>query len=253
MGIHVVMLTGDNETTAKAIGKQAGVDEVIAGVLPEGKEAVIRKLKAKGKVTMVGDGINDAPALTRADIGIAIGAGTDVAIDAADVVLMKSRLTDVAAAIRLSRAALKNIHENLFWAFFYNAIGIPLAAGLFIPLFQWELSPMFGAAAMSLSSFCVVTNALRLNLFQVYNANKDKKIKQRKEEKIMEKTLTIEGMMCPHCSGRVQQALEANDAIANAVVSHETGTAVVTLAAEISDEALTQIVVDAGYKVTGIQ
>lgn len=253
MGIHVVMLTGDNETTAQAIGKQAGVDEVIAGVLPEGKEAVVRRLKEKGKVAMVGDGINDAPALTRADIGIAIGAGTDVAIDAADVVLMKSRLTDVAAAIRLSRATLKNIHENLFWAFFYNAIGIPLAAGLFIPLFQWELNPMFGAAAMSLSSFCVVTNALRLNLFQVYNANKDKKIKQRKEEKIMEKTLVIEGMMCPHCSGRVQQALEANDAIANAVVSHETGTAVVTLAAEIADEALAQIVVDAGYKVVGIQ
>ncbi len=253
MGIHVVMLTGDNETTAKAIGKQAGVDEVIAGVLPEGKEAVIRQLKVKGKVAMVGDGINDAPALTRADIGIAIGAGTDVAIDAADVVLMKSRLTDVAAAIRLSRATLKNIHENLFWAFFYNAIGIPLAAGLFIPLFQWELNPMFGAAAMSLSSFCVVTNALRLNLFQVYNTNKDRKIKQRKEEKIMEKTLVIEGMMCPHCSGRVQQALEANDAIANAVVSHEAGTAVVTLAAEISDEALAQIVVDAGYKVIEVK
>ena len=253
MGIHVVMLTGDNETTAKAIGKQAGVDEVIAGVLPEGKEAVIRSLKAKGKVAMVGDGINDAPALTRADIGIAIGAGTDVAIDAADVVLMKSRLTDVAAAIRLSRATLKNIHENLFWAFFYNAIGIPLAAGLFIPIFQWELNPMFGAAAMSLSSFCVVTNALRLNLFQVYNTKKDKKIKPRKEEKIMEKTLTIEGMMCPHCSGRVKEALEANEAIADAVVSHETGTAVVTLAAEISDEALAQIVVDAGYKVIEVK
>ena len=253
MGIKVVMLTGDNETTAKAIGKQAGVDEVIAGVLPEGKEAVIRELKAKGKVAMVGDGINDAPALTRADIGIAIGAGTDVAIDAADVVLMKSRLTDVAAAIRLSRATLKNIHENLFWAFFYNAIGIPLAAGLFIPIFQWELNPMFGAAAMSLSSFCVVTNALRLNLFQVYNANKDKKIKQRKEDKIMEKTLVIEGMMCPHCSGRVKEALEANDAVANAVVSHETGTAVVTLAAEIADEALAQIVVDAGYKVVEVK
>ncbi len=256
MGIHVVMLTGDNETTAKAIGKQAGVDEVIAGVLPEGKEAVVRNLKAKGKVTMVGDGINDAPALTRADIGIAIGAGTDVAIDAADVVLMKSRLTDVAAAIRLSRATLTNIHQNLFWAFFYNAIGIPLAAGLWIPVFGWELNPMFGAAAMSLSSFCVVTNALRLNLFQVYRADKDKKIKQnnqRKEEKIMEKTLTIEGMMCPHCSGRVHDALEANDAIANAVVSHETGTAVVTLAAEISDEALAKIVEDAGYKVTGVK
>ena len=266
MGIHVVMLTGDNEATAKAIGAQAGVDEVIAGVLPDGKEAVIRDLKAKGKVAMVGDGINDAPALTRADIGIAIGAGTDVAIDAADVVLMKSRLTDVAAAIRLSRATLTNIHQNLFWAFFYNTIGIPLAAGLFIPLFQWELNPMFGAAAMSLSSFCVVTNALRLNLFQVYRADRDKKIKNvikqeqtcednqnRKEVKNMEKTLTIEGMMCPHCSGRVQQALEANDAIANAVVSHETGTAVVTLAAEISDEALAQIVVDAGYKVIEVK
>lgn len=253
MGIHVVMLTGDNEMTAKAIGEQAGVDEVIAGVLPEGKEAVIRSLKAKGKVAMVGDGINDAPALTRADIGIAIGAGTDVAIDAADVVLMKSRLTDVVAAIRLSRATLTNIHQNLFWAFFYNAIGIPLAAGLWIPVFGWELNPMFGAAAMSLSSFCVVTNALRLNLFQVYRTDKDKKIKQRKEEKIMEKTLTIEGMMCPHCSGRVKEALEANEAIADAVVSHETGTAVVTLAAEISDEALAQIVVDAGYKVTGVK
>ncbi len=253
MGIHVVMLTGDNEITARAIGKQAGVDEVIAGVLPDGKEAVIRKLKAKGKVAMVGDGINDAPALTRADIGIAIGAGTDVAIDAADVVLMKSRLIDVAAAIRLSRATLTNIHQNLFWAFFYNAIGIPLAAGLFIPVWGWELNPMFGAAAMSLSSFCVVTNALRLNLFQVYRTDRDRKIKQRKEEKIMEKTLTIEGMMCPHCSGRVHDALEANDTIANAVVSHETGTAVVTLAAEISDEALTKIVEDAGYKVTGIK
>ena len=253
MGIHVVMLTGDNETTAKAIGAQAGVDEVIAGVLPEGKEAVIRRLKAKGKVAMVGDGINDAPALTRADIGIAIGAGTDVAIDAADIVLMKSRLTDVAAAIRLSRATLKNIHQNLFWAFFYNAIGIPLAAGVWIPVFGWELNPMFGAAAMSLSSFCVVTNALRLNLFQVYRADKDKKIKQRKEEKIMEKTMHIEGMMCPHCSGRVHDALESNEAIANAVVSHETGTAVVTLAAEITDEALTKIVEEAGYKVTGIE
>ena len=252
MGIHVVMLTGDNELTAKAIGAQAGVDEVIAGVLPEGKEEVIRKLKEKGKVAMVGDGINDAPALTRADIGIAIGAGTDVAIDAADVVLMKSRLTDVAAAIRLSRETLKNIHQNLFWAFFYNVIGIPLAAGLWIPIFGWELNPMFGAAAMSLSSFCVVTNALRLNLFQVYKVDKDKKIKQRKEEKIMEKTISIEGMMCPHCSGRVHEALEANEAIASAVVSHETGTAVVTLAAEISDEELTKIVETAGYKVAAI-
>ena len=256
MGIHVVMLTGDNEATAKEIGAQAGVDEVIAGVLPDGKEAVIRKLKEKGKVAMVGDGINDAPALTRADIGIAIGAGTDVAIDAADVVLMKSQLTDVAAAIRLSRATLRNIHQNLFWAFFYNAVGIPLAAGLFIPLFQWELNPMFGAAAMSLSSFCVVTNALRLNLFQVYRTDKDKKLKNKKEskeEKIMEKTLVIEGMMCPHCSGRVHDALEANDAVASAVVSHESGTAVVTLAAEISDEALTKIVTDAGYKVVEVK
>ena len=258
MGIHVVMLTGDNELTAMAIGKKAGVDEVIAGVLPEGKEQVIRQLKEKGKVAMVGDGINDAPALTRADIGIAIGAGTDVAIDAADVVLMKSRLTDVAAAIRLSRATLTNIHQNLFWAFFYNIIGIPLAAGLWIPIFGWELNPMFGAAAMSLSSFCVVTNALRLNLFDVYRFDRDKKIKniikqERKEEKIMEKTISIEGMMCPHCSGRVHEALEANEAIASAVVSHETGTAVVTLAAEITDEALTKIVVDAGYKVTGIK
>ena len=263
MGIHVVMLTGDNEATAKAIGAQAGVDEVIAGVLPEGKEQVIRELKEKGKVAMVGDGINDAPALTRADIGIAIGAGTDVAIDAADVVLMKSRLTDVAAAIRLSRATLTNIHQNLFWAFFYNAIGIPLAAGLWIPIFGWELNPMFGAAAMSLSSFCVVTNALRLNLFDVYRADKDKAIKnviekedvknKRKEEKMMEKTISIEGMMCPHCSGRVHEALEANEAIANAVVSHESGTAVVTLAAEISDEALTKIVEDAGSKVVEVK
>lgn len=263
MGIHVVMLTGDNEATAKAIGAQAGVDEVIAGVLPEGKEQVIRGLKEKGKVAMVGDGINDAPALTRADIGIAIGAGTDVAIDAADVVLMKSRLTDVAAAIRLSRATLTNIHQNLFWAFFYNIIGIPLAAGFWIPIFGWELNPMFGAAAMSLSSFCVVTNALRLNLFDVYRADKDKKIQnvlknesnmqKKKEVKIMEKTIVIEGMMCPHCSGRVQEALEANDAIANAVVSHESGTAVVTLVAEISDEALAQIVVDTGYKVTEVK
>jgi len=252
MGIHVVMLTGDNETTAKAIGTQAGVDEVIAGVLPDGKEQVIRQLKNKGKVAMVGDGINDAPALTRADTGIAIGAGTDVAIDAADIVLMKSRLTDVAAAIRLSRATLRNIHQNLFWAFFYNAIGIPLAAGLWIPIFGWELNPMFGAAAMSLSSFCVVTNALRLNLFDVYRADRDKKIKQKREEKMMEKTIHIEGMMCPHCSGRVQEALEGMAEIANAVVSHETGTAVVTLAADVADEVLTKVVVDAGYKVTGI-
>ena len=258
MGIHVVMLTGDNETTAKAIGAQAGVDEAIAGVLPEGKEQVIRQLKEKGKVAMVGDGINDAPALTRADIGIAIGAGTDVAIDAADIVLMKSRLTDVAAAIRLSRATLKNIHQNLFWAFFYNAIGIPLAAGLWYPIFGWELNPMFGAAAMSLSSFCVVTNALRLNLLQVYRADKDKRVKNvikqnRKEEKIMEKTMHIEGMMCPHCSGRVKQTLEEMAEVASAVVSHETGTAVVTLVAEVSDDALKAAVEGAGYKVTGIE
>lgn len=252
MGIHVVMLTGDNETTAKAIGAQAGVDEVIAGVLPEGKEQVIRRLKAKGKVAMVGDGINDAPALTRADIGIAIGAGTDVAIDAADIVLMKSRLTDVAAAIRLSRATLKNIHQNLFWAFFYNAIGIPLAAGLWYSILGWKLNPMFGAAAMSLSSFCVVTNALRLNFFPMYRADRDKKIKSGKEGKIMEKTMHIEGMMCPHCSGRVQQVLEAMEEIASAVVSHETGTAVVTLAAEVSDDALKAAVEGAGYKVTAI-
>jgi len=252
MGMRVVMLTGDNEITAKAIGDQAGVDEVIAGVLPDGKEQVIRNLKEKGKVVMVGDGINDAPALTRADIGIAIGAGTDVAIDAADVVLMKSRLIDVVAAIRLSRATLRNIHQNLFWAFFYNAIGIPLAAGLWYPIFGWELNPMFGAAAMSLSSFCVVTNALRLNWVSIYKEAR-KNIKQEKEVKIMEKTIHIEGMMCPHCSGRVQSVLEGMEEIASAVVSHETGTAVVTLAAEISDEALKAAVEGAGYKVTGIE
>ncbi len=207
MGIRVVMLTGDNERTANAIGKQAGVDEVIAGVLPEGKESVIRALKRKGRVAMVGDGINDAPALTRADIGIAIGAGTDIAIDAADVVLMKSRLSDVPAAIRLSRATLRNIHENLFWAFFYNAIGIPLAAGVWIPLLGWKLNPMFGAAAMSLSSFCVVTNALRLNLFKMYDASRDKKIKihKKQEETEMKKTMKIEGMMCGHCEARVKK------------------------------------------------
>ena len=252
MGMRVVMLTGDNEITARAIGEQAGVDEVIAGVLPDGKEQVIRELKEKGKVVMVGDGINDAPALTRADIGIAIGAGTDVAIDAADVVLMKSRLIDVVAAIRLSRATLRNIHQNLFWAFFYNAIGIPLAAGLWYPIFGWELNPMFGAAAMSLSSFCVVTNALRLNWVSIYKEAR-KNIKQEKEVKIMEKTIHIEGMMCPHCSGRVQSVLEGMEEIASAVVSHETGTAVVTLAAEISDEALKAAVEGAGYKVTGIE
>ena len=240
MGIKVVMLTGDNEKTAKAIGKQAGVDEVIAGVLPDGKESVIRKLKRHGKTAMVGDGINDAPALTRADTGIAIGAGTDVAIDAADVVLVKSRLIDVPAAIRLSRATLTNIHENLFWAFFYNVIGIPLAAGLWYPLLGWKLNPMFGAAAMSLSSFCVVTNALRLNLCKVYDSKRDKKIKQIKEseEKNMTKTLNVEGMMCGHCEARVKKALEALDAVDEAVVSHTDGTAVVTLNAEVSDDLL---------------
>lgn len=255
MGIKVVMLTGDNEKTAKAIGKQAGVDEVIAGVLPDGKESVIRKLKRHGKTAMVGDGINDAPALTRADTGIAIGAGTDVAIDAADVVLVKSRLIDVPAAIRLSRATLTNIHENLFWAFFYNVIGIPLAAGLWYPLLGWKLNPMFGAAAMSLSSFCVVTNALRLNLCKVYDSKRDKKIKQIKEseEKNMTKTLNVEGMMCGHCEARVKKALEALDAVDEAVVSHTDGTAVVTLNAEVSDDLLKETVEAQDYKVTSIK
>ena len=263
MGIRVVMLTGDNEQTANAIGKQAGVDEVIAGVLPDGKEAVIRKLKKQGRVAMVGDGINDAPALTRADMGIAIGAGSDVAIDAADVVLMKSRLIDVPAAVRLSRATLINIHENLFWAFFYNVIGIPLAAGLWYPLLGWKLNPMFGAAAMSLSSFCVVTNALRLNLCRVYDpkhdrkATPDRKNKTKKpnesEEKSMTKTMNIEGMMCGHCEARVKKALEALDAVSEAVVSHESGTAVVTLSSDISDEKLKETVEAEDYKVTSIQ
>lgn len=263
MGIRVVMLTGDNEQTANAIGKQAGVDEVIAGVLPDGKEAVIRKLKKQGRVAMVGDGINDAPALTRADIGIAIGAGSDVAIDAADVVLMKSRLIDVPAAVRLSRATLTNIHENLFWAFFYNVIGIPLAAGLWYPLLGWKLNPMFGAAAMSLSSFCVVTNALRLNLCRVYDpkhdrkATPDRKNKTNKpnesEEKSMTKTMNIEGMMCGHCEARVKKALEALDAVSEAAVSHESGTAVVTLSSDISDEKLKETVEAEDYKVTSIQ
>ena len=255
MGIHVVMLTGDNERTAKAIGAQAGVDEVIAGVLPDGKESVIRSLKKKGRVAMVGDGINDAPALTRADIGIAIGAGTDVAIDAADIVLMKSRLLDVPAAIRLSRATLKNIHENLFWAFFYNAIGIPLAAGLFIPLFGWKLNPMFGAAAMSLSSFCVVSNALRLNLFQVYNSAKDKKIKhkQTKESKVMEKTMKINGIMCGHCEARVKKALEALAEVDEATVSHETGTAIVKLNAEVPNDVLKAAVEAQDYEVVSVE
>lgn len=254
MGIRVVMLTGDNEKTAKAIGAQAGVDEVIAGVLPEGKESVIRRLKNQGKVAMVGDGINDAPALTRADIGIAIGAGTDIAIDAADVVLMKSRLIDVPAAIRLSRAALRNIHENLFWAFFYNSIGIPLAAGTFISILGWEMNPMFGAAAMSLSSFCVVTNALRLNWFKLYNSSKDKKrkIKKKKEIKNMEKTMKINGMMCGHCSGRVKKVLEALPEVDEAIVSHVEGTAIVKLNAEISDDVLKQTVEAQDYEVVSI-
>lgn len=255
MGIHVVMLTGDNERTAKAIGKQAGVDEVIAGVLPDGKESVIRSLKKKGKVTMVGDGINDAPALTRADIGIAIGAGADIAIDAADVVLMKSRLSDVPAAIRLSRSTLKNIHENLFWAFFYNVIGIPLAAGIWYPLFGLKLNPMFGAAAMSLSSFCVVTNALRLNLINIRDSKKDKKIKHKnkKEEKEMEKTMMIEGMMCGHCEAAVKKCLEALPGVAEADVSHEAGKAVVKLSADVADEVLKKAVEDKDYKVTDIK
>jgi Cu2+-exporting ATPase len=261
MGIRVVMLTGDNERTARAIGAQAGVDEVIAGVLPDGKEAVISRLKEKGKVAMVGDGINDAPALTSADIGIAIGAGTDIAIDAADVVLMKSRLSDVPAAIRLSRATLRNIHENLFWAFIYNIIGIPLAAGVWIPLFGWKLNPMFGAAAMSLSSFCVVTNALRLNLFRMHDASKDKRIKNEipKEdlnmttEQGMVKTMTIEGMMCGHCEARVKKTLEAIEGVASAEVSHEKGTAVVTLTAPVSDDVLKTAVEAQDYTVKGIQ
>ena len=257
MGIRVVMITGDNERTAKAIGAQAGVDQVIAGVLPDGKEREIRKLKTEGKVAMVGDGINDAPALTRADIGVAIGAGTDVAIDAADVVLMKSRLSDVPAAIRLSRATLRNIHENLFWAFFYNTIGIPLAAGVFIPL-GLTLNPMFGAAAMSLSSFCVVSNALRLNLFKLRDARHDHKhVKhskkhEEKEKNEMEKTLKITGMMCGHCEARVKKALEAVEGVAEAKVSHESGTAVVTLNVPVEDAVLKKAIEDQDYKVTAI-
>ena len=277
-GIHVVMLTGDNEKTANAIGKQAGVNEVIAGVLPNEKEAVIRVLKEKGKVAMVGDGINDAPALTRADIGIAIGAGTDIAIDAADVVLMKSSLMDVPAAIRLSRATLKNIHENLFWAFFYNSIGIPLAAGLFIPILGWEMNPMFGAAAMSLSSFCVVTNALRLNFKKIYDTSKDRTRKHKKiegnafqrenasdnnnacddacamkEDNTMEKTMKIEGMMCPHCEARVKKTLEDMAQVTEAVVSHVEGTAVVKLAEAVENDVLKKIIEDQGYKVLDVQ
>ncbi|MCI6866676.1 MAG: heavy metal translocating P-type ATPase [Lachnospiraceae bacterium] len=260
MGIRVVMLTGDNERTARAIGAQAGVDEVIAGVLPDGKESVIRSLMKQGKVAMVGDGINDAPALTRADIGIAIGAGTDIAIDAADLVLMKSRLLDVPAAIRLSRATLRNIHENLFWAFIYNVIGIPLAAGIWYPLFGWKLNPMFGAAAMSLSSFCVVTNALRLNLFQMYETRRDKKIKQKKEtkqnkkeRKTMEKTMKINGMMCGHCEARVKKCLEALPQVEEAVVSYRNGTAVVKLNGTIADDVLKKTVEDQDYEVTSIE
>ena len=259
MGIHVVMLTGDNKRTAKAIGAKAGVDEVIAGVLPDGKEKVIRELKQKGKVIMVGDGVNDAPALTSADIGIAIGAGADVAIDAADVVLMKSRLSDVPAAIRLSRAVLQNIHENLFWAFIYNIIGIPLAAGVFISIFGWQLNPMFAAAAMSLSSFSVVTNALRLNFFKMHDSKRDHKVRNKikitteKEKNDMEKTIKIEGMMCGHCEMHVKKALESLDSVKNAEVSYKTGTAVVTLEKEISDDVLKQAVVDQGYQVIDIQ
>ena len=268
MGIQVVMLTGDNEKTARAIGKQAGVDEVIAGVLPDGKESVIRSLKEQGKVAMVGDGINDAPALTRADIGIAIGAGTDIAIDAADIVLMKSRLSDVPAAIRLSRATLRNIHENLFWAFFYNVIGIPLAAGVWIPIFGWTLNPMFGAAAMSLSSFCVVTNALRLNLFKIHDASRDKKIKQavsilpekdynesnkEKETTSMVKiTVNVEGMMCPHCEAHVNEAIKAAFQAEDVVSSHEKKTTVFTSPEHVDEDKIREVIKNAGYEVTGI-
>ena len=254
MGIKVVMLTGDNERTAKAVGKLAGVDEVIAGVLPDGKEKVVADLKKQGKVLMVGDGINDAPALTRADIGMAIGSGTDIAIDAADVVLMKSKLTDVPVAVRLSRKTLRNIHENLFWAFIYNVIGIPLAAGVWIPLLGWQLNPMFGAAAMSLSSFCVVTNALRLNFFDITNPKKDRKIKQKskKDDNAMTKTMKIDGMMCSHCEGRVKQCLEGLSQVSAADVSHEKGTAVVTLTAEVSNDVLKKTVEDQGYNVISI-
>ena len=271
MGIRVVMLTGDNERTARAIGDQAGVDEVIAGVLPDGKESVIRELKKFGKVAMVGDGINDAPALTRADMGIAIGAGTDVAIDAADVVLMKSQLSDVPAAIRLSRATLRNIHENLFWAFFYNVIGIPLAAGVWIPIFGWTLNPMFGAAAMSLSSFCVVTNALRLNLFKIHDAASDKRLKEaadsrkiheyvnhksekEKENKKMNKiTVNVTGMMCPHCEAHVNKAIKAAFGVEDVVSSHENGTTVITTDKHLDEEKIREVIAEAGYEVTGIQ
>lgn len=252
MGIKVVMVTGDNEKTAQAIAKESGVDEVIAGVLPDGKEKVVTQYKEKGMVAMVGDGINDAPALTRADIGIAIGAGTDVAIDSADIVLMKSKLTDVSGAIRLSRGTLRNIHENLFWAFIYNVIGIPLAAGVWIPIFGWTLSPMFGAAAMSLSSFCVVTNALRLNFLNIRSSKRDRKIKNKtnkKEKNTMTTTLKINGMMCPHCEATVKTALESIDGVTSAEVSHESGTAVVTLSKEVNEDVLKKAVVDKGYTV----
>ena len=262
MGIHVVMLTGDNERTARAIGAQAGVDQVIAGVLPDGKESVIRSLKEKGKVAMVGDGINDAPALTRADIGIAIGAGTDVAIDAADVVLMKSQLSDVPAAIRLSRATLRNIHENLFWAFFYNVIGIPLAAGVWIPIFGWTLNPMFGAAAMSLSSFCVVTNALRLNLFKVHNVNSNinnpnvsnniNNTSKKENTTMIKVTVNVTGMMCGHCEAHVNKAVEAAFGVQNVVSSHEAGTTTFTAPEKVDEDKLRQVITDAGYEVTGI-
>ncbi|MGN1443349.1 MAG: metal-transporting ATPase, partial [Acutalibacteraceae bacterium] len=253
MGIKVVMLTGDNERTAKSVAEKAGIDEVIAGVLPNEKQAAVKALCREGKTAMVGDGINDAPALITADTGIAIGAGADVAVDAADVVLINSRLTDVTAAIRLSRATLRNIHENLFWAFFYNAVGIPLAAGAFISLLGWEMNPMFGAAAMSLSSFCVVTNALRLNLFKIHSAKHDRKVrrikKHDKETLSMEKTIRIEGMMCPHCEARVKKCLEALDSVEAATVSHEKGTAVVTLSKDVSEETLRSAVEAEGYKV----
>ncbi|CCY32106.1 copper-(Or silver)-translocating P-type ATPase [Ruminococcus sp. CAG:60] len=262
MGIRVVMLTGDNERTARAIGAQAGVDQVIAGVLPDGKESVIRSLKEKGKVAMVGDGINDAPALTRADIGIAIGAGTDVAIDAADVVLMKSQLSDVPAAIRLSRATLRNIHENLFWAFFYNVIGIPLAAGVWIPIFGWTLNPMFGAAAMSLSSFCVVTNALRLNLFKVHNASSNinnptvsntiNNTSKKENTTMIKVTVNVTGMMCGHCEAHVNKAVEAAFGVQNVVSSHEAGTTTFTAPEKVDEAKLRQVITDAGYEVTGI-
>ena len=274
------MLTGDNERTARAIGAQAGVDQVIAGVLPDGKESVIRSLKEKGKVAMVGDGINDAPALTRADIGIAIGAGTDVAIDAADIVLMKSQLSDVPAAIRMSRATLRNIHENLFWAFFYNVIGIPLAAGVWIPIFGWTLNPMFGAAAMSLSSFCVVTNALRLNLFKIHDAGKDKKIKNpvseaeqtinnsckllnecsdinnnnnKKENTTMVKvTVNVTGMMCGHCEAHVNKAIQEAFGVQDVVSSHDAGTTIFSAPEKVDEDKIRQVIKDAGYEVTGI-